>query len=181
MKVELVESLSTDARPEAWRLYTEVFDDLRFRAVRRQVMYRPEFDSVMTDRRVSKCLAQDDGGGLRGLSTFTNDLAAVPLISPEYFERRWPDRFAARRIWYCGFVAVRPGTENSGVFAALVEAMYRAAAPQDGIIGLDLCRHDDQVSKVSRAVRLMLHRLSGDVRAQRADEQAYWLYEFPAA
>ena len=112
MKVELVESLSTDARPEAWRLYTEVFDDLRFRAVQRQVMYRPEFDSVMTDRRVSKCLAQDDGGGLRGLSTFTNDLAAVPLISPEYFERRWPDRFAARRIWYCGFVAVRPGTEQ---------------------------------------------------------------------
>jgi hypothetical protein len=34
---------------------------------------------------------------------------------------------------------------------------------------------------MSRVVRLMLHRLSGDVKAQKMDEQQYWLYEFPSA
>jgi len=27
----------------------------------------------------------------------------------------------------------------------------------------------------------MLHRLSGNVRTERMDDQSYWLYEFPAA
>jgi hypothetical protein len=37
------------------------------------------------------------------------------------------------------------------------------------------------VRHLPRAVRTLLHRLSGNVRMQRLDEQSYWLYEFPDA
>ena len=50
-----------------------------------------------------------------------------------------------------------------------------------GIISLDMCRFNDQKRHMSRVVPLMLHRLSGEVRTERMDEQSYWLYEFPDA
>jgi hypothetical protein len=181
MKVEVADALRADVREEAWRLYTEVFDELRYAAVKRHVMVRPEFDALIADQRVDKYVALADDGAMHGLSTYTNDLSAVPLISPEFFQRRWPEHFAQRRIWYCGFVAVRTGAPSAGVFAGLVEAMYRTAAAHGGIIGLDFCRHSDEVFRMSRSVRLMLHRLSGGVRSQKVDEQAFWLYEFPTA
>jgi hypothetical protein len=188
VKIDTSASLNAEELEEAWRLYCEAFDEMRSASVHRRVMHRAEFDAVMADRRVDKYLAigtgRPGGGQLCGLATYTNDLDAVPLISPQYFQRRWPERFARRRIWYCGFVAVAPGAEQGEtgtVFGALVEAMYRVAAAGDGIIALDFCRHDHEVHRMPRAVRLMLHRLSGSVHCQRLDEQSYWLYEFPAA
>ena len=181
MNIKIVDVVPEELLETAWKLYYDAFHELNSYAVQRHLMYRSEFDEVMLDRRVQKYLCLDDEGALSGLSIYTNDLDAVPLISPQYFERRWPSHYAERRIWYCGFVAVHPNGRGNGVFADLVEAMYREAAEQNGIIGLDFCRFNDDMRHMSRVVRLMLHRLSGGVRAERMDEQQYWLYEFPAA
>jgi hypothetical protein len=59
--------------------------------------------------------------------------------------------------------------------------MYLVAAAQNGIIALDFCEYNDEVRKMSRVVRIMLHRISGNVKAERMDQQSYWLYEFPSA
>jgi hypothetical protein len=179
MKIDIVEVVSGSRLEEAWRLYADVFDDLRYRAVQRHVMHRHEFDAVLADPRVGKHLALDDDCELRGLSTYTNDLAAVPLISPEYFQRRWPHLYAEGRIWYCGLVAVLPGADNSGVFAALIESMYRLTEADDGIVAIDLCRYNEEMLGMSSAIRLLLHRFSGGVRDTRLDQQSYWVYEFP--
>jgi hypothetical protein len=179
MKIEIVEGVSGSRLEEAWRLYSDVFDELRYRAVQRHVLHRAEFDAVMADPRVGKHLAVDDGGALRGLSTYTNDLAAVPLISPDYFRRRWPELYDQGRIWYCGLVAVLPGTDSSGVFTGLIESMYRLTEADDGIVAIDLCRYNEETLRMSRAIRLLLHRLSGGVRGTRLDQQSYWVYEFP--
>lgn len=162
---------------DARTLYHSCFADLDTLAVQRHLMYRDEFDGVMRDSRVQKYLAFD--GGLVGLATYTNQLESMPLISWRYFQRRWPHHYAQRRIWYCGFVAV--ADHAPGAFTALVEAMWQVAYDQRGIICLDMCRHNDQVRRLSRVIPLMLHRLSEDVRTERMDEQSYWLYEFGAA
>jgi hypothetical protein len=181
MSIKVVDQVHDDLREEAWALYSEAFKDLNAFAVQRHLMYRNEFDEVMADVRIEKYLALDDGGTiLRGLSTYTNDLGAMPLISPPYFERRWPQLYADRKIWYCGFVAVQDDKAAARAFGELVEAMYLVAATQNGIIGLDFCRHNDEIRRMSRVVRLMLQRLSGDVHAERMDEQQFWLYQFPS-
>jgi hypothetical protein len=181
MNVKVVDVLHNGLAEEAWTLYHDAFKDLNAFAVQRHLMYRTEFDDVLLDHRVQKYLCLDDDDTLCGLSTYTNDLAAMPLISPQYFERRWPQHYAERRIWYCGFVAVHPNGRAANAFGELVEAMYLVAATQNGIIALDMCRYNDQQRRLSRVVPLMLHRLSGDVRTERMDEQSYWLYEFRAA
>jgi hypothetical protein len=181
MNIKVVDELHDDLLEDAWSLYHEAFRDLNALAVQRHLMYRNEFDEVMHDPRVQKYLCLNDEGRVCGLSTYTNDLWAVPLISPEYFERRWPELYAENKIWYCGFVAVDRNAGRNGAFAELVEAMYLVAAAQNGIIGLDFCRFNDESHHMGRVVRIMLHRLSGGVRAERMDEQNFWLYEFPAA
>lgn len=181
MNVKTVDQVQAELRDEAWTLYSEAFEELNALAVQRHLMHRNEFDDVMSDSRVQKYLCLDDDDTLRGLAIYTNDLDSMPLISPPYFERRWPEHYAERRIWYCGFVAVQRDGRAATAFGELVTAMYLAAATQNGLIALDFCRRTDEVRHMSRVVRLMLHRLSGDVRTHRLDEQQYWLYEFPAA
>jgi hypothetical protein len=179
--IKVVDEIHGNLLEEAWTLYYTAFRDLNAYAVQRHLMFRSEFDDVMCDQRVQKYLCMDDNDMLCGLSTYTNDLVAVPLISPEYFERRWPELYAEHRIWYCGFVAIHPDSRAPSAFAELVEEMYKVAATQNGIISLDMCRYNDQSRRLSRVIPLMLHRLSGEVRTERMDEQSYWLYEFPAA
>ncbi|HEU4421540.1 MAG TPA: hypothetical protein VFR67_03255 [Pilimelia sp.] len=181
MNIKVVDEVHESLIEDAWQLYHDAFRELNALAVQRHLMYRDEFDAVMADQRVQKYLCMADGDTLCGLATYTNDLEAVPLISPQYFERRWPQHYAERRIWYCGFVAVHPSGRAANAFGELVEAMYLEAATQNGIIALDMCRLNDQVRRLSKVVPLMLRRLSASVRTERMDEQSYWLYEFPAA
>jgi hypothetical protein len=183
MTIKIVDTVTDDMIEAVWDLYYNAFKDLNALTVQRHLMYRSEFDEVMGDERVQKYLCVADDDSLCGLSTYTNDLDAMPLISPEYFQRRWPEHFAEKRIWYCGFVAVdrmNPARSASG-FGELVEAMYLTAATQNGIIGLDFCRYNDIDHHMARVIELKLHRLSGKVISERMDEQAFYLYEFPNA
>jgi len=182
MLVKIIDQITDDELIEtAWQLYQEAFADLRSLAVQRHLMYRSEFEDVMRDHRVQKYLALHDDGTLLGISTYTNDLKAVPLIAPEYFERHWPEHFRARKIWYIGFVAVHPHAQGREAFAQLVEQMYLVASSQNGLVGLDICSFNDDVRHMSRIFRLMVTRLSGTMRFDRIDQQSYWLYQFPSA
>jgi hypothetical protein len=179
MNMKTVDQLHESLLEDAWDLYYEAFKELNTLAVQRHLMYRNEFDEVMLDRRVQKYLCLDDDAALCGLSTYTNDLDAVPLISPEYFERRWPRHYAERRIWYVGFVAVA-ATAPVTTFPSLIAAMHETST-RDALTALDVCAHTDAVRHLPRSVRVLLRRLSGNVRMERLDEQSYWLYEFPKA
>jgi hypothetical protein len=183
MLVTIVNEIADDETHKgAWELYEGAFEEMRSLAVQRHLMYQSEFDEVMADTRVEKYLCYDEEEKLCGLSTYSNDLFAMPLIAPEYFERRWPELYAEKKIWYCGFVAVGCEARSTQAFAALVEAMYRTATDRGGIIALDFCRHNDDSRRMSRVIRLMLHRLSsGTLQAECMDQQSFWIYEFPSA
>lgn len=176
MKIDVAKTLDGGQLDEAWRLYEQAFTGLNAFAVQRHLMYRSEFDGVAADVRIQKWLALDDDGTLLGLATYTNDLAAWPLVSEAYFARRWPEHFAEQRIWYCGYVAVP--SHRQGVFGELVEAMYVEAALHRGIICLDVCRHNEMMFHLPQTIERMLSRISnGEVRTERADTQSFFTYE----
>jgi hypothetical protein len=185
MVIKIVEQINDDETLEAaWELYLGAFRELNTMAVQRHLMYRHEFDEVMNDQRVQKHLCVDDDGTLCGLSTYTNDLTAVPLIAPEYFERHWPEHYAANKIWYIGFVALHPQAQGRRMFRQMVEQLYIIAATQGGLVGIDICSYNDEVLNFSHIFRSMVERLMPNMRFQRIDQQSYWLYDFsdePAA
>ena len=182
MLIKVVDQIiDEDLHRAVWSLYQDAFQDLNTLAVQRHMMYPSEFDEVMRDSRVSKYLALADDGTVLGVATYTNDLDAVPLIAPQYFERHWPEHYAAHKIWYIGFVAVSPEDQGREAFAQLVEQMYLVASTQNGLVGLDICTYNDDVRHMSRVFRLMVSRLCDNMRFNCLDQQSYWLYEFPAA
>ncbi|GAA2369479.1 hypothetical protein [Dactylosporangium salmoneum] len=166
MSVKIADQVDGEHRETAWTLYSEAFAELNALAVQRHLMYRHEFDDVMADPRIAKYLCLDDGDTIRGMSIYTNDLDAVPLISPPYFARRWPQHYAERRIWYCGFVATQADARAAAAFGELVTAMYHAAATQGGLIALDFCSRTDEVRHMSRVAAPPLRR-----RARAADRR----------
>lgn len=181
MVIKVVDQINDDDILEAaWQLYDDAFRELNTLAVQRHLMYRSEFDEVMSDHRVQKYLCLDDDGTLLGLSTYTNDLDAVPLIAPEYFARHWPDEYAARKIWYIGFVAILPRMQGCHLLHQLVEQMYLVAATQNGLVGLDICSYNDKVRQLPHILKSMVNRLTDNMRFERIDQQSFWLYQFPA-
>lgn len=176
MKIDVVDVLAGDRLEEAWQLYLEAFSDLNAMTVQRHLMHRHEFDDVAGDLLVQKWLAVDDDGRIMGLSTYTNELQAMSLISPAYFERRWPELFAAGKIWYCGFVAVAQAKPRA--FQLLVEGMYKVAQEVSGMISLDVCRYNIETRRMDRVIRLMLERIGGPgMVAETADQQTFFTYE----
>ncbi|GGN37158.1 hypothetical protein FHR83_006459 [Actinoplanes campanulatus] len=183
MLVKVLDQITDDdMHKAAWELYESALGEMRSLAVQRHLMYQSEFDDVMSDPRVEKFVCFDEEGNLCGLATFSNDLYAMPLISPEYFERHWPELYRQRRIWYAGFVAVGRASRASRALLELMEAMFNTAAAQNGIIALDFCRYNDVKRNMGRATERILNRFAGGtMRAKRMDEEQFWAYEFPAA
>jgi hypothetical protein len=179
ISIQEVRVLPADLMDEAWTFYTETFAELRTLAVQRHVYRRDEFEAQMTDERVLKYVSYDSDGRIRGLATATDDLHAVPLISPDYFEHCWPDLYARRRIFYVGFVAVQAGARGTGVFVALLRRMGERILAEQSIMVLDVCAHNEAAHDLPNVVSLATGRLAGKVNTRLLDSQSYWLYEFP--
>jgi hypothetical protein len=178
MRIEVETALAPAVVESAWDLYTRAFDELRIRAVQRHLMFRDEFDQLMADTRVLKFRPIDEADPDRvlALATFTNDLTAVPLISPDYFAHRWPDLFAQHRIWYNPFFAVEEEHRGSGYFEAVIAAMWERVLGNDGIAALDICRRNDRIG-LATAIQATVQSITPTARATAIDEQTYWLFE----
>ena len=180
MTVDVLTTLPAELRDEAWRFYHDTFGPLAVLAVQRHVLYRGEFDELMTDERVTKYVARD-GGTVVGLAAMTEDLSTLPLLSHEFFVHRWPDLYAQRRIVYCLFVGVQSGPAGKGVFVALQREMYKQVEAVRGMVVLDICTYNEAELGLPWTIESILKPIAGDATARKLDTQSYWLYEFPAA
>jgi hypothetical protein len=179
VNIDIKSKLIGDDLERAWTLYSRAFSELNALAVQRHLMYRAEFDDVAGDERIQKWVATGPEGQLLGLATYTNELDAWPLISPAYFARRWPVQYAAKTIWYCGFVAVDVAARGiaSGTYMEMIAAMYRQAEAGQGIIMLDFCTHNENKRRMRMSIDRALTRLSdGQVGVVQADQQTFMAY-----
>jgi hypothetical protein len=169
-----------DPDGELWGLYCRAFDDLRTRAVQRHLMVRAEFDALMADPRVDKFIAISEARTVVGLATMTNDLTAVPLISPEFFAHRWPDLYDRRRVWYVGFVAVDPVHQAAGVMGRIIDRMgTEVDVTVGGVICVDISEQRELAQRLPTVIEAQARRSAPGITRVRLDAQVYWGYEFP--
>jgi GNAT superfamily N-acetyltransferase len=169
-----------DLREEAWKLYNQSFDELRYLALQRHVMYDDEFDAVMADPLVDKYLLFDAEGSLQGLGTVTTHLRSMPLVSPHYFERKYPERYRAGEVYYIGFVGVHPDSHGTGVFGELIHAMAEQIAHVEGVAVVDVCGHNKDRLHLPRAIHWLLSTWA-EVEMAELDAQTYISYDFKRA
>jgi hypothetical protein len=180
MGVEVVRVLAPELLDEAWEFYRDAFDELRIQAVQRHVMHRHEFDLQMSDERVLKLVATQEGRVV-GIGTLTNHLAAVPLISPDYFEHRWPQLYAEGRIWYVVFIATQSGRAGAGMFVQLIREVAERVTANGGMLAADICAYNESEYNLPEMMRRASARVAGSVGRRLLDSQSFWLYECPAA
>lgn len=161
---------------QAWLMYSAAFAGLRAAAVQRHVMNEAEFAQVMRDDRVGKHFAiTDDGAEIAALATFTNELDAMPLISPEFFAHRWPKLYAQRRIWYLGFFAIDAAHRGGGLFEAVIAQMWEPVMREGGVAALDLCAQNVTLG-LPKAIERTLLALTPEMVAESIDTQTYWAF-----
>ncbi|MGX6603837.1 hypothetical protein ACWKSP_17075 [Micromonosporaceae bacterium Da 78-11] len=179
MRVDVTPVLAGPMIDVAWSFYRETFDELRVLAVNRHLLYRHEFEDLMADKRVDKYVALDDDGTIVGLAAMTNDLHAVPLVSPDYFQHHWPDLYAGNRLFYVVFVGAKQGDRGRGVFLTLLREMYEPIGAVDGNVFVDVCTHNEVAQQLPRMIGVILTRVTGKAVPTRVDAQSFWMYEFP--
>lgn len=167
-----------------WRMYVEAFEPLRAAAVQRHLMVRWEFDEILADARVTKILVVDDEASaptepVAGMATVTNDLCAVPLISPDYFRARWPRLFTEKRIWYVSFLAVAPDYHGTRVASLLVEPICELAGAEGGLVGVDICSYNETVMRLPTLLLRLARTYVPSTSLRKLDAQTYWAFDFP--
>lgn len=164
---------------EHWALYEDAFQGLRSQAVQRHLMFDTEFKELMLDGRVTKYVVRDEAQDRPvALATLTNDLDAVPLISPEYFAHKYPELYAQQQIWYVGFVAVAPEYQGSPAMGQLIERLCHDVNAAGGMFVLDICEHKSRRLLAAGIERMAGQHLPG-LQRTRLDAQVFWGYEFP--
>jgi ribosomal protein S18 acetylase RimI-like enzyme len=186
MKVVERDLVESDLGERLWSMYVEAFEPLSAAAVQRHLMVRWEFDEMLADARVTKILVFDDEASLStdpvaGMATVTNDLCAVPLISPDYFRARWPRLFTEKRIWYVSFLAVAPDYHGTRVASLLVEPICERAGAEGGLVGVDICAQNEALMRLPTLLLRLARTYVPSTALLRLDAQTYWAFDFPAA
>jgi hypothetical protein len=179
LRLVVLPVVTGELRERAWEAYRDAFDELRSAAIQRHMMTRAEFDDVMADERVQVYLAEQPDGVIAGIATLANDLAAMPLVSPDFFAARWPEHYAAGRCWYIGLVGVRPSAQGAGAFPLIVGTVAATIGPTGGVLVLDVPQRNIESFHVPHAVKRIADMLVSDVTCEMVDAQTYWAYTTP--
>jgi hypothetical protein len=178
VNIETHARLTPDQAGEVGDLYIDAFAEIHTLAVQRHMMTGEEFVALCTDDRIEKWLARGDEGDLIGMGVQTADLDAWPLVSPAYFERKWPKLYADRTIWYVGFVCTRQDPPAPiATFAEIITAMSEPTRAAGGISVMDYCTVNVARGLPKGALRILRRSLAG-TQMEAIDQQTFVAYDF---
>jgi hypothetical protein len=129
-------TVDEDVARRFWSLYDVAFGPLRTASPCRQALTEEEFHEEMRDERIVKLLVWD-GDEAVAMALLATDLAAIPWISPDYFEARFPEQYGRGAIYYLGAILTAPHRREVGNAQILGDAMVRYVAERDGVFAFD--------------------------------------------
>ena len=158
----------------AYKLYEAAFTPLAHLAANRHLMTYDEHNHVMNDKRVTKVAVYDLDENIVGMSTITQQLDAMPLVSPQFFQHRWPEEYAAGLIWYVGYMAT---DNNPRAFREMLFTLSEDARNRGGMVFMDFCTENVDRGLPESAERI-LGRRAWSLHVREVDAQAFYLFSF---
>jgi hypothetical protein len=166
-----------DAAEAIWEMYEEAFAPLDELAAQRHLWTREEVLAELANPAIVKFVGWS-GDYPVGLAMITNELELVPMISPAFLRRRFPEQAARNAIFYGIVIFVRNGFRGKTLFARLSALMGQETALHGGVVLFDVCSHNRE----HRAVDHNLGRLAGPFRNSSMtliDQQSWFAIELP--
>lgn len=133
-------STVTDRRvvDELWALYELAYLKIAELDVTREILYRTEFDDVMSDSTYRTTVVRDDGGAAVAMSVIATDIGVTRYLSRPYFQRLYPDRLAEGRVHYVMWAVVHPDHQASRAVFDLIRAGLQPEAESGTLLVFDL-------------------------------------------
>lgn len=172
LEVRTYDRVGPPLSDQLWPIYATAFEPLRTQAAARHVLTRSEFDAELDDPRITVYVATDDDRPL-GLATLTNDLDAVPWISPDYYRSRYPEEAARQAIYYIPFACTDTSRARPGVFWLLTQAFCAPAVETAGVLAYDICASNNASLDFARKMEVWYRRL-GARHVEHVDSQHYY-------
>jgi hypothetical protein len=135
-KVERLRTVPGDIGRTYWSLYEEAFAPSKTLSPCRQYLTEEEFLAELADERIIKFVLWDGAEPL-AMALIATDLAAVPWISPPYFERRFPEEFARGALWYFGALLSAPHVRRMGNAELLLDHIVNFVVSSEAVACFD--------------------------------------------
>jgi hypothetical protein len=136
MRVQRLLTVPADIGRTYWRLYEEAFRPTQILSPCRQSLSEEEFFAELADERIIKFVLWDGAEPL-AMALVATDLAAVPWISPPYFEQRFPEEFARRALWYFGALLSAPHVRRMGNAELLLDHIVNFVVASEAVACFD--------------------------------------------
>lgn len=176
-RVSVEQVVAGSAAAGFYELYLTAFGPMRTRAAARHVLREDEFTADLLDPRVEKHVAWDADGAPVGLTTLTNDLSAVPWISPEFFAAQYPEHSARGAVYYLGFTLVDPRARGALVFRDMMGQVLERLVSERAVVACDIAAYNNTTHSFDANLVSML-TATAEVNVEVLDTQTYYAAEF---
>jgi hypothetical protein len=138
--IRIVEALVVEednARLRLWSIYRHAFERLNERTpIHHGSFSLAQFEAVLQDKDFEKFLVYV-GDELAGVTLLTNVLEKIPWINAPYFERRYPERFGAGRIYFLPAIVIDPRHQDLRRIGAKLLQKALTTLGQDSVLAVD--------------------------------------------
>jgi hypothetical protein len=139
-EIRIVETLvvrEQTHRERLWTIYERAFEALNERTPIHHGGYTAEqFDAILLDEDFTKFLVHV-GAELVGATLLTNVLEKIPWVNAGYFNRRYPHRSRARKIFFLPAVVIDPNHQDLRRIGAKLLQQAVTTLGQDAVLAVD--------------------------------------------
>jgi hypothetical protein len=173
--------LSVDgaAADQLYDIYTAAFVPLATRAAIDHTLPRHEFQKLLDEPTVYKVVGWDSSDRPVGLVTFTDHLETDHIVSEPFYAERFPEEYASGRLFYLGFLLVRPDAQRGTVLTQLCNVVMSHVSEEGGIIAFDVCKFNDETFKLAQICSLIAKRNRRGAFMETVDVHSFYAITFP--
>ena len=126
-----------EARLQLWSIYRHAFERLNERTpIHHGGFSVAQFEAILQDPDFEKFLVYV-GEELVGVTLLTNVLEKIPWVNAPYFERRYPERFKAAKIYFLPAVVIDPKHQDLRRIGAKLLQEALTTLGQDSVLAVD--------------------------------------------
>lgn len=160
---------------QLWDMYAAAFRHFVRVAAMKQMVSPEGFRALLHDEDIEKYVVMQ-GDQAVAMSTMTTRLS-TENVNTRFFERRYSEHYANGRLFYLGFLLVRPSAQHRGIMPVLVQRMSLRIESAGGVVCFDICGHNDRVADFARMCEALAARCRPAVLST-LDVQTYYALDF---
>jgi hypothetical protein len=171
--------INPELREKIWRLYELAFRPITTEAVCREMLYRHEFDALISDSMNRLWVLWNDDQPVAA-TMITTDISTTRYLSRHYFELHYPDHVLRNALHYVLFVVVHPAHVAKGALVRLARESFGLEADEGALVLFDtpLVNQPNERGGMAELVARLATMVSNGAETVQVEVQRYYAIDF---